>query len=350
MSILKIKDCGYAERETELNWAAEYARRLVTNEVKARIEAVDAEAAARAAADETEAAARKAADTAETAERKAADAAMLKDAKSYADNAKSDAIRIAGDNIDSRIGSFGFSSLEHMAQQVSGNKSGIGSLNGHVESLERDLAEVRKTAESALTEIPPSAVGVLGGIKPLLDGTGKINRSGLVIGEDGTTYVNTKTERGITRDGAGQIGINPATPEEVAAEKEEYKPVTPNTLGAAFYRRGSYSKTPKQIGAWIDATPVYRVAIRITLTKDDFTTGYYKLKTTDLGIKGTGDALVLSSYLRAAWTVNGMEDSAPVEIGDSLYINLDGIDTRYTTLYGYVDFISEADNILTQEG
>ena len=63
MSILKINHCGCTERETELNWAAEYARRLVTNEVKARIEAVDAEAAARAAADAAERTAREQADS-----------------------------------------------------------------------------------------------------------------------------------------------------------------------------------------------------------------------------------------------------------------------------------------------
>lgn len=63
MGLIKIDDYGYSERQHEQNWAAEYARRLVTNEVKARIEAVDAEAAARAAADAAERTAREQADS-----------------------------------------------------------------------------------------------------------------------------------------------------------------------------------------------------------------------------------------------------------------------------------------------
>ncbi|MCH5213440.1 MAG: hypothetical protein J1G06_10535, partial [Oscillospiraceae bacterium] len=89
------------------------------------------------------------------------------------------------------------------------------------------------------TEIPPASIDVLGGIKPYA--VGGINRSGLVIYEDGTAVVNTKTERGITRDGAGQIGINPATQDEVTAGTEAYKPVTPATLKAELERRGTDS-------------------------------------------------------------------------------------------------------------
>ena len=88
--------------------------------------------------------------------------------------------------------------------------------------------------ELAVDDIPIAAIGVLGGIKPL--SSGSTNRSGLVISEDGTTYVNTRADRGITRDGAGQIGINPATAAETAAGTEAYKPITPATLKTELNR------------------------------------------------------------------------------------------------------------------
>ena len=121
------------------------------------------------------------------------------------------------------------------------------------------------TDKTALKEIPPASINVLGGIKPLLDGSGTINRSGLVISKDGTTYVNTRADRGITRDGAGQIHINPATDDEVAAGNEGYKPVTPKTLYNELYRRGVYTTHPEKMGMWIDGTPVWRVAFRASL-------------------------------------------------------------------------------------
>lgn len=60
-----------------------------------------------------------------------------------------------------------------------------------------------------------------------------VNRSGLVVYEDGQAVVNTKTEHGVTRDGSGQIGINPATEEEITAGVNEYKPITPKTMNHA---------------------------------------------------------------------------------------------------------------------
>ncbi|MDO5398213.1 MAG: hypothetical protein Q4G33_09810 [bacterium] len=56
------------------------------------------------------------------------------------------------------------------------------------------------------------------------------NRSGLVVYGDGSTVVNTKAERGVTRDGAGQIGINAATEEEIETGTDAYKPIVPATL------------------------------------------------------------------------------------------------------------------------
>lgn len=204
---------------------------------------------------------------------------------------------------------------------------------------------------SAIIEIPPASIDVLGGIK--LYAVNGINRSGLVVYEDGTAVVNTKPERGITRDGVGQIGINPATQTEVTTGTESYKPVTPATLKAEFNRRGIasggyiYSETPQRIGTWIDGTPMWRVAIKITLTNADFTAGYYELKSKDLGIIEVGktDSFILSAYLHAGFPPYGMLDSAPIEIGDELRIGLNGISTSYSIINGYIDFVTPEDNI-----
>lgn len=59
------------------------------------------------------------------------------------------------------------------------------------------------------------------------------NRSGLVVYEDGSAVVNTRADRGIARDGVGQIGINAATEAEIEAGTDAYKPIVPNTLKCA---------------------------------------------------------------------------------------------------------------------
>ena len=205
MSIIDIDGYGYSERLHEQNWAAEYARRLVTNEVKARIEADDAEAAARVAADSAEENARIAADTAEENARKAADSSL------HSAITSEELVRKAADEAEAAAREKGDSDVLQSAKDY--------------------------TDEVAIKEIPVASTSTLGGIK--LYAVGGINRSGIVVYADGTAVINTQDARGISRDGAGQIHINPATQAEVTAGTEEYKPVVPKTL-AQYFEKNKY--------------------------------------------------------------------------------------------------------------
>ena len=72
------------------------------------------------------------------------------------------------------------------------------------------------------------------GVIKLAASGGGTNNSGLVVFEDGSAAVNVRPDRGIKRDGAGQIGTNPATQAEVNDGTDEYKPITPKTLKAVM--------------------------------------------------------------------------------------------------------------------
>lgn len=130
-----------------------------------------------------------------------------------------------------------------------------------------DINIIIKHTGGGVAIIPIAADGIVGGIKPLYTSVygARINRSGLVIQGDGTTYINTNANRGVTRDGAGQVQINPASQAEVTAGTEAYKPVTPATLAGELERRSVYSTTPQRVGIWIDGeTPIWRVVIPMT--------------------------------------------------------------------------------------
>lgn len=115
--------------------------------------------------------------------------------------------------------------LENECKELSKNKADKG--HTHLSTDITDLDE--KLSEKADNDTVAS-VSQLGMIKLLASGSGQ-NRSGLVVDEQtGVTYINARADRGIYRDGAGQLQINPATDEEVAAGTEQYKPVTPLTL------------------------------------------------------------------------------------------------------------------------
>ena len=319
MSIIKTDPLGFTPRDTEQNWAAEYARRLVVNETKARIESDEEIKASQKTTEnridglqsqlQTEEAARKAADSSlseradelqsklmtETNERKAADTAEV----SARQRGDSDTLRAAKEYTD----------------------------------------------KTALKEIPPASINVLGGIKPLPDGSGTINRSGLVISEDGTTYVNTRADRGITRDGAGQIGINPATDDEVAAGNEVYKPVTPKTLYNEFYRRGVYTTHPEKVGMWINGTPIWRMAINIKLTDADYQKGYYTLTGDDLGVDFPDSIqVILNAHLRV-YHIHGATESYSVEISEAFTVVLKDSEAAGARLIGCIEFVVDSSKI-----
>lgn len=82
----------------------------------------------------------------------------------------------------------------------------------------------------------------------------KVNRSGIVVGSDGTAYV--ATGNGLTRSGAGVVGISPATAEEIAAGTETYKPIVPATFKTALE-----TATDLQVVSGVDIHSIVKTGI-----------------------------------------------------------------------------------------
>lgn len=142
--------------------------------------------------------------------------------------------------------------LDHPDNSVTDAKIGVrtiadpnssGTISGSLTTLltttaqaQRSEVAARKAADAALENNKLDKTQYASVSQPgviMLYNKNGINRSGLVVYDDGSAVVNTKTERGVTRDGAGQIGINPATEAEITAGTDAYKPIVPATLSHA---------------------------------------------------------------------------------------------------------------------
>lgn len=116
---------------------------------------------------------------------------------------------------------------EHISNEITATKTELDEIIS-TKANKTDIDELQDTKTDKTQYASISQAGLI----KLHSGSG-VNRSGLVVYEDGSAVVNTKTERGITRDGVGQIGINPATAEEVKAKTEHYKPIAPDNIDTA---------------------------------------------------------------------------------------------------------------------
>ena len=155
------------------------------------------------------------------------------------------------------------------------------------ERAEREAADDNERAErkAADLEIRESKVGITDYATETKAGIVTLHRqSGLGIDEVGGLYVCVPTleggKYGLRRDGIGQIQIVPASDGEVAAGKEEYKPVTPVTLKKVTNdikseiestadairdeENGTYKMTPVKVGEWANKKPIWRVCIPMT--------------------------------------------------------------------------------------
>ena len=127
-----------------------------------------------------------------------------------------------------------------------------------------------------------------------------------MVGTDGTAYINSRSDRGISRDGSGQLGINPATAEEVAAGEESYKPVTPATLKpyieAIYSTPAAYPKPGKAVyvGTWQGDKSVWRLAVDYTVSDLDISEGYTQDAAAKLGeyfVSAPAPALNIGGYI-----------------------------------------------------
>jgi hypothetical protein len=90
------------------------------------------------------------------------------------------------------------------------------------------------------------------------------NKSGIIVKDDGSAYIATRSGGGILRDGAGGLYVVSATAAEVAAGTASDRFITPSVFKAGvenIVKQIAYSTTPVQIGTWTDGTPVWRVAL-----------------------------------------------------------------------------------------
>lgn len=238
--------------------------------------------------------------------------------------------------------------------------------------------DVKSDIDSKLAAVPIAAPGAVGGIKPLTDGSGTVNRSGLVIGEDGTAYISTKANGGISRDGAGQLyitsgGINSSMLANgavnggilsdlavstlkiedgaVTGKKISSGAVTLEKLDSGLYK---YSLTPKRIGTWIDGTPIWRVAIANKISDFGITVGargfilYGDMLYRIGAIKNTDNSRVLSHHLYYSNTANtpvyGDFSNNVTETFYGVTFTEDELEPTHR-IDGYIEFITPASNI-----
>ncbi len=107
-----------------------------------------------------------------------------------------------------------------------------------------------------------------------------------------------------------------------------------------------HTQTLQRSGTWTDGTPIWRTAVGMTLSADDFTKGFYQLTAADLQVVLRDMiSLILTDSLRCCSPINDAEDSVPVRIGDGMKIDLSGVPSAYKVLAGYIEFVTPESNL-----
>ncbi len=220
-------------------------------------------------------------------------------------------------------------------------------------------------------------------------GTVKLSVKGGISYADGLT-VNTNTDYGTGRTGDGKVVVKAATEEEIKAGTQEYKPIVPATFKKALEVNGCitddnfnsknptkgynslddlaidtadafeavqaltiYDETPQEIGTWINGTPVWRQAFHHAFTADEISLlkedGCWQLWSY-INVKNTNKVFVLnhSATLAAYEDSPCIIDDVPLivnQTGLEATINPDWIVSDIPGIYGYIEFVTPADNI-----
>lgn len=220
-------------------------------------------------------------------------------------------------------------------------------------------------------------------------GTVKLSAKGGISYADGLT-VNTNAEYGTGRTGDGKVVVKAATEEEIKAGTQEYKPIVPATFKKALEVNGcitddnfnsknptkgynslddlaidtadafeavqtlvTYDETPQEIGTWINGTPIWRRAFHHAFTAEEISDikndGDWPLSGV-LNVKDFNKVFVLhcSATLAAYEDSPCVIDDIPLIANDAnlrVTINPNWIVSDIPGIYGYIEFVTPADNI-----
>ncbi|MBQ7574632.1 MAG: hypothetical protein IJT23_10290 [Clostridia bacterium] len=226
----------------------------------------------------------------------------------------------------------------------------VKNLENECKELSGDITDLDEKLSQKADKDTVASPTQLGMIK-LLASAGGQNRSGLVVDEQtGVTYINARADRGIYRDGAGQLQINPATDEEVATGTEQYKPVTPKTLKPFI----SYLSTPTQVGVWVDGTPIWRATFSLTdselLDKNPaLWTDRCVVFNDFIEINELMDVKIVTNYaIYASQSEPCIVDSFKLEYDGNIgFVFDDNIrEGVHDVFYGFIEFVTPKNNIM----
>ena len=221
-------------------------------------------------------------------------------------------------------------------------------------------------------------------------GTVKLSAKGGISYAEGLT-VNTNANYGTGRTGDGKVVVKAATEEEIKAGTQEYKPIVPATFKKALEVNGcitddnfndnntfgyasldelagdtsaafnnalalcTYDETPQEIGTWINGTPVWRQAFKYQLTetdKEDVDNNYGIQLCNLVKAKDPNRTFVLNCCATLApYSDNPcMIDDIPLVINAALlevFLKKEWfvVDDLLPHIYGYIEFVTPADNI-----
>ena len=105
------------------------------------------------------------------------------------------------------------------------------------------------------------------------------------------------------------------------------------------------TEVPRRIGTWIDGTPIWRIAVKYTITEQDITNGYIIL---EMPVKNNGNYFVLNQFIQQGSGSPSVVDDVPCEYrGQKEWgINSNLAQEGYRTLiYGWVDFAAKASDL-----
>lgn len=175
---------------------------------------------------------------------------------------------------------------------------------------------------------------------------------GLELTSDDTLKVKTDVYYGTALATNGTIRTLPAVEKEIDAGTQQYKPITPSTIGYAVRSvAGKYSTAPVQIGTWIDGNPVWRVAFEMSISEEDITNGYTFFNINDICLTSS-EFRILAFGGSVIYDSGAVDFIAPIEFISGNKIVWDTAQANAMVsnpmVYGYMEFVAAAENLVSE--